>query len=201
MSAAFWLGLSGLLVSVSGLYYAILVYTRKAPSNPVSWAAWSIIGIAMFLTSNSEFGFNAITFGMINPIVITAIAVWRQLQTAEPLTRREMASAIIGFGAIIAWLFAQIHKAPSEWILGLSILADCIPLWAILRGAWEKPADDKPFPWVIFAIGFGLSAFGQSELSVYTLALPVYMFVGASAVAFPLVVYRIQKRTPLHQWV
>jgi hypothetical protein len=200
MDSEFWTALSGLLVSISGLYYAALVYLRKAPANPVSWAAWGVIGTAMFFTSGTTFGINAITFGMTNPIVITLVGSWRQYKEAKRPSRREVIGGSLGATAIIAWMLAEYHHAPSEWTLALAILGDCIPLWLIIQGAWKDPQDDKPFAWALFGFGFGLSAFGLTELSVFTLALPVYMVLGSGAVTLPLVMYRIRHRTPLRDW-
>ncbi len=201
MGPEFWTFLSGLLVSISGLYYAILVFSHKAPGNPMSWAAWSIIGLAMFLTSDTPFGFNAMTFGVVNPTMITAIGVWRQFEQVKLPSKREIIGGVLGLVAISAWLLATKLQAPAEWTLGLSIAADCIPLWLIIRGAWENPADDKPFAWALFGFGFGIGGFGVTELSPFTLALPIYMFVAANIVALPLALYRIRNRMPAREWL
>jgi hypothetical protein len=201
MSSEFWTYLSGLLVSISGTYYAVLVFLRKAPGNPASWLAWSIIGMAMFVTSDASVGFNAITFNVTNPTVITIIGLWRQFAQTKMPTRREMIGGTLGLVAIAAWLLTMKLQAPAGWTLGLSILADLVPLWLVIEGAWENPQDDKPFAWALFAFGFGLGAFGLTEFSLFTLALPVYMFIGPNVVALPLVMYRIRHQTPLREWL
>ncbi len=201
MGPEFWTSLSGLLVSISGIYYAILVFSRKVPGNPVSWGAWGVIGIALFVTSETTFGLNAMTFGMVNPIVVAIIAGRRQYQKAEMPPRRDLIGGAIGLVAIAAWLMANQYHMPAKWTLGLSIAADCIPLWLIIQGAWEKPYDDKPFAWALFGFGFGVGGFGVAKLSVFTLALPVYMFIGANAVALPLALYRIRHRMPIREWL
>jgi len=165
----------------------------------MSWAAWSIIGLAMFLTSDTTFGINAMTFGFVNPIMITAIGVWCQFEQVKLPSKREIIGGAIGLVAISAWLLATRLHAPAEWTLGLSIVADCIPLWLIIQGAWEKPADDKPFAWALF--GFGIGGFGVTELSPFTLALPIYMFVAANIIALPLALYRIRNRMPAREWL
>jgi hypothetical protein len=196
-----WISLSGFLVSISGMYYIWQVYTRKAPGNPVSWAAWAVIGWALYLTSNVPFGVNAQTFGAVNPTAIALIAAWRQYSEAQTPSTREILGGVLGCLAIILWLLAEYQGAPTKWILGLSIAADCIPLWLIAEGAWENPRDDKPFAWLLFSFGYGISAFGLEKFSVFTLALPVYMFVGANIVAWPLVRYRMLHSIPIRQWV
>ncbi len=200
MDSNVWTWLSGLLVSISGIYYAVLVYRREAPCNPISWAAWGIVGVAIFLTSETTFGMNAITFGAINPFAVAAIGAWRQLERAETPTRREIVSGLLALIAIGAWIISRTGGYPSEWILGLSIAADMIPLWPILVGAWTRPQDDKPFAWLLFGVGFGISSFGLHEISVFTLAVPAYMFVGSMTVALPLASYRWQRRAPIREW-
>lgn len=201
MGPEFWTSLSGLLVSASGIYYAVLVFLRKAPSNPVTWGAWSVIGTALFLTSGTVFGMNALTFGMINPIAITLIAVWRQFTQAEMPSRREIIGGAIGIVAITVWLIGKKYQMSTEWALAFSIAADFTPLLPIIQNAWKNPDADKPLPWALFAFGFGVGGFGLSELSVFTLAVPIYMFVGANTVALPLALHRIRHRMPIREWL
>lgn len=200
MSTINWISLSGLLVSLSGMYYLVLVFTRKAPGNPVSWASWAVIGWAILLTSGVPFGCNAQTFGALNPTAIAMVALWRQFYEAKALERREVVGGSLGLLAIGLWLFADHVGASKEWILGLSIAADCLPLWLIAEGAWRSPEDDKPFAWELFAFGYGIQAFGLEELNTFTLALPVYMFVGAHVVSIPLIAHRVRNRIPITQW-
>lgn len=201
MDAAFFTALSGLMVSVSGVYYAVLVWNRKAPGNPLTWVVWAVIGVALFITSNTTFGLNAMTFGMVNPIAISAIAIYREFAEAKIPTKREIVSGLIGLAAIVAWWFVRADKSLSEWTLLLAITADCVPLWPVVRGAWDDPTGDKPLPWALAGFGFGVGGFGLTELSVYTLALPVYMFFGANAVTLPLALHRLRTRAPLREWV
>jgi len=201
MSSEFWTSLSGLLVSASGVYYAVLVFCRKAPSNSVSWAAWAVIGCAIFLTSETTFGINAITFAVVNPTMITAIGVWRQFEQTKMPSKRELIGGALGFSAIGAWLLANAYNAPSEWTLGLSIAADLIPGWLIMQGAWENPEGDKPFPWILFSFGFGIGAFGLKEFSLFTLAVPIYMVFIGTVIALPLILYRIHYRKPIREWL
>ena len=200
MGSINWISLSGFLVSMSGLYYIVQVYTRRAPGNPVSWAAWAVIGWALYLTSDAPFGVNAQTFGAVNPSAIAVIAAYRQYSEAQVPSAREIVGGVLGALAIVLWLLAEYHGASTKWILGLSILADCIPLWLIAEGAWENPKDDKPFAWLLFSFGYGISAFGLEEFTPFTLALPVYMFFGANIVAWPLVQYRRRNSIPIWQW-
>lgn len=201
MGPEFWTSLSGLLVSASGIYYAALVFLRKAPSNPVTWGAWSVIGAALFVTSGATFGMNPMTFGVINPAVITFIAIWRQYRLAEKPSKQEIIGSAIGIMAIIAWLFAKRYQISAEWTLLFAMAADCVPALPILQNALEKPLTDRPFPWILYAFGYGILGFGLEELSMFTLALPIYMFVAANGIALPLVLYRIRHRMPIREWL
>ncbi len=200
MSTINWISLSGLLVSLSGVYYLVLVFTRRAPGNPVSWASWAVIGWAILLTSGAPFGCNAQTFGAVNPTAIAIVALWRQFYEAKALERREVIGGSLGLFAIGLWLFADHVGAPKEWILGLSIAADCLPLWLIAEGVWRNPKDDKPFAWLLFMLGYSISVLGLPEYTWFTLALPLYMVIGSGFVAWPLVMYRARAKAPIRQW-
>lgn len=201
MSHEAWLMLSGFLVSATGLYYAVLVGMKLSPCNPVTWGAWSIIGVAIFITSKSVFGFNAITFGMLNPIVVTLVGAIRQYQAAERPSKTEWAGGIVGVVAIATYWVCTLLGMKNDWTLALSIIADVIPSIPIIINSWEHPDKDVPTPWMIFGFGYGISAFGQAEWNSFTLALPIYMFLGANILALPLARYRFQKRTPWLRWI
>jgi hypothetical protein len=198
MSPEFWTNLSGLLVLTSGTYYAILVYLGKAPGNPANWGTWSVIGAAIFFTSATPFGFNPITLSMTNPTVITLVALLQRYKEAALPTTQDIVGGSIGFLTIGAWYFADKLHASTEWILCLAILADVIPAVFIARGAWKKPQDDKPFPWLLFMLGFGISGFNKPMWS--DRIVPIYMVLSASFIVVPLVWYRVRHRMSYREW-
>jgi hypothetical protein len=192
--------LSTLLVSGSGLYFVGLVWTRKIPTNAVSWGVWSIIGVSLFVTSGASFGFNSVTFITINPFLVTIAGTIRQWEKKELPTKAQTFGGVLGLLSMLGWFLANEYGAPAEWTLMFSILADCIPLVPIINDSWQKPQDDRPVAWVVFALGFACMFLGLTEYTLYTMALPLYMIVGPSLVAVPLVRYRLQTQAPLREW-
>jgi len=69
--------LSGALVFLSIIPYAIRTYDGKIRPVPTSWSLWSFIGLAVLLTYRSA-GANAnvwpAVFGFINPTLITILS-------------------------------------------------------------------------------------------------------------------------------
>lgn len=200
MGQEFWTSLSGFFVSISGIYYAFLVFNRKAPSNPMSWGVWGVIGISFFITSKTTLGINAMTFNMINPLVVAAIGAFRQFKEMKWPSRSEIIGGTIGLAAIAGGIIMRESNATAEWLLALAIVADCVPAIPIIRNSWKNPSEDKPLPWMIFGFGFGIGIFGLNEFSLFNLAVPVYMFFGANSIAYPLARHRMRNSMPITQW-
>jgi hypothetical protein len=194
--------LSSLMIVLSIIPYAYGTYYRKIKPNLVSWSIWSIVGLALLLTyksSGAKESLLPIVFGFLNPVVITGLAVWRgEKKRPEPL---EIACVVLGIATIVAWAFVRDDRRLSSFALGLGLIADACAAIPTIVSSWKSPKDDRPFMWLMFALGYGLAMFTISEHNIPNYALPVYMVAGSCFVAFPLIRYRINKKIPVSEWI
>ncbi len=194
--------ISGLLVIVSVIPYAIRVYRREIPANLVSWSIWSVIGLALLLTYKSSGAKDNLwptIFGFTNPCLITILAYWRG-EKKRP-DRLEIACVIIATLSIIGWGFVRDNPHLAQYALYLAMIADLCAGTPIGLAAWEKPTEDRPFMWFFFGLGYGLTIFAIKEHTLANDLLPSYMFIMCTIVSLPLIRYRWQKRLPIQEWV
>lgn len=193
--------LSGLLVTVSVIPYAIRVYQNKIHPNLVSWSIWAVLGLAILLTYRSSGATSNVwpaVFGFTNPCLITILALWRG-EKKRP-NKMEMGCFVAGIISIALWGFVRDTKHLAQYALYIAIVADAtaaIPTWVFV---WKTPEGDRPFAWILFALGYGLAIFAIAEHSFSNYILPIWMSLGSASVALPLVLHRLRERTPITQW-
>ena len=220
--------LSGGLVFLSIVPYALRTYQGKIQPVPTSWALWSLIGLAILLTyrsSGAQANIWPAVFGFANPTLIAILGVWRHaangksdllgygLYFASPPPRSpgstwsprklnvaERLCFLLGIVALAMWLFVRHNSELSQYALCVAIVADLCAAIPTIVFVWAEPGRDRPFAWVLFAVGCLVSVFAIPENTLANWVLPLYMAVVALAVALPLALYRFRQRTPLRQW-
>ncbi len=194
--------ISGLLVLLSAIPYAVRVYQKKITPNIASWIIWSILGCAIYAnyeaSGATEDSLNAPFFGMFNPLVITAIALFRG--QVKRLKWYDYLCLILGVGAIVIWYFFGENKEIATYALYLSIVGDVCGGIVTFIGVLKEPQDDRPLMWVLYAIGYGLAIFAIKEDTLPSLILPIYMVVTSTLISTPLIRYRIKKEIPFKEW-
>ena len=194
--------LSGILVTVSVIPYAIRTYQGKIRPNLVSWSIWSILGLALLLTYRSSGATSNIwpaVFGFTNPCLITVLAFWKGKKEKPNIV--EMICAITGIGTIILWWFVRDVRHLAQYALYIAIVADACAAIPTVVFVWKTPDGDRPFAWVMFAIAYGLVMFAIEDKSVSNFVLPIYMTLGSSFVAIPLILHRYRNNVPIGEWV
>jgi len=195
--------ISGIIVIVSVIPYSIRTYQRKISPNIVSWNLWSIIGLALLLTYNSSGAKDNVwptVFGFFNPIIIVAILFFRNRNWGK-LTKIEYACLFIGLISIVVWSYVKDIRELAQYALYIAIAADSCAAIPTLMFLWKNPNEDRPFAWVLFAIGYGLAIFAITENTIANYILPIYMFVGAFLISLPLILFRIKNRVPIKEWI
>jgi hypothetical protein len=62
-----------------------------------------------------------------------------------------------------------------------------------------NPMIEKPLPWILFGIGFGINVFIITDKSFANYVLPVYMFFAANSIAVIQIIHR-QKNNIKESW-
>lgn len=202
MSAQSIGALSGGVVFLSIIPYAIRTYERKIQPVSTSWSLWSLIGLAVLLTyrsSGAEANVWPAVFGFVNPTLITILSVWRHGEWKKP-TVLERFCFLFGVASLTMWIFMQRKPDLAQYALYVAIAADICAAIPTITFVWRQPDRDRPFAWVVFAIGYFIAIFAIEQNTVANWILPLYMTLVSLVVAFPLALYRLRRRMPLRHW-
>jgi len=209
--------IAGIIVFASSLPYAIRVWQKKITINIASWFVWTIIGFALYVNYKANGGKEsayAALFGFINPTLVTIIALFRG--TWEKLKWYDWICLLFGLIAICIWFYFQnqkiltklglwydfVHKDTFiKYSLFISIFGDACAAIATFIFLIKEPDKDRPFAWIMFSLGYGVSLFAVTEYTFMQCILPLYMFVFPLIIALPLVWYRVKNKIPVTQWI
>lgn len=204
MNAEFFGLLSGGLVIVSVIPYALRVHQRKIRPPLTTWSLWSLISLVLLLTyksSGAEANVWPAVFGFINPILVTILIVTRQrsrLTRPDKVERICIAICVLSLGL---WLGVRENRELSQYALYLALVADACAAIPTIKFVWKEPWEDRPFAWGLYAVAYGLGIFAITEHTFANYVLPAYMFLAASGIALPLAIYRWKRRLPITEWV
>lgn len=195
--------ISGIVVAVSIIPYAIRTYQGKIHPNPTSWTLWTIIALVLLLTyksSGAEANVWPAVFGFVNVLLITILLIknkerWKKWETFEK------ACLVFGLVSLIMWFYMRDNEGLAQYALYIAILADACAAIPTLAFVWRFPEKDRPFAWGLFALGYGLSIFAIPEHTIANYALPLWMFFLGSFIALPLILHRVRHRIPLKDWI
>lgn len=98
------------------------------------------------------------------------------------------------------WIFLRRDANLAPYALYVAIAADICAAIPTILFVWRQPDRDRPFSWVVFAMGYFLAIFAIRENTVANWILPLYMTGVSLVVAFPLALYRVRQRMPLKYW-
>lgn len=195
---------SGSMVAISVIPYAVRTYQRKITPNLTTWSLWTLIGFTLLLTyksSGAEANVWPAVFGFINPLVVTLLIITRQHGRLVKPDRVEVACAVISVTSFCMWLGLRQSKELVQFALFCAIVADACASGPTIKSIWAHPEAERPFMWGVFAIGYGLSVFAITEHTVANYVLPLFMCFPPLIVAFFLVQYRVKRKIPLLEWV
>jgi hypothetical protein len=196
--------ISGLLVIISMIPYALRTYQGKIHPRLTSWSLWTLIGLALLLTYKSSGAGSNIwpaVFGFINPLIVTVIVVIKQRGKLTKLDRLEQVCLILGILSLVMWLGMRQSRTLVQYALYIAIIADSCASIPTIIFVWNNPDKDRPFAWGMFAIAYSLVLFAITEHTFSNYILPIYMFVAAFSIAFPLMIWRVKQKTPLKEWI
>lgn len=195
--------IAGALVFCSIIPYAIRTYQGKIYPNITSFSLWTFIGLTLLITyksSGAEANVWPAVSCFIRPFSITILLLLKNRNWQKP-NRVEIVCLIIGFLALILWMFVCKSKELAQFALYLAILADACAAIPTIVFVWKNPAHDRPFAWTFMAIGYGLAIFSITENTFANYALPLYMIFVCLCISTPLVVFRIKYKYRLSEWI
>ena len=198
--------LSGLLVFASVIPYALRVYQRKITPNITGWSVLTVVGLVLLVnyyeSGAKENVWPAVAI-FINALLVTVLAFYHG--TIERPDWFDIGCIVLSVIALGLWLLFT--KTPisiphaSTLALCVSIFADIVGTIPIFRAAITHPEKDRPFMWLLSALGYGIVVFAITDHTFANYVVPVYMFFALLAIAYPLIVYRIKRRLPAREWI
>lgn len=195
------LGLIAQLIIVSAIIpYIISIFRGTVKPNRISWFIWSVVGFAFWLVMPStadEITKMLTVIFMVNPTIVFMLTLFKG-ESKKP-DRLEWFSLFIGIMAIFIWYLYKDNAGLTPLII--AIIADLCALLPTLRFVYKAPKEETPLAWILFSVGFLISLFAIETYNLENLALPVYMVLGSSLVAIPLVLYRLRMKVPVKNWL
>ena len=195
--------ISGVLVIISAIPYAIRTYQKKIQPSLTSWSLWALLGLVILVTydsSGAEANIWPAVFGFTNPTIIAILVRKQQGMWLKP-DKIEQACLVICVISLGLWLGVRKNEFLAQYALYLAMIADgCAAIPTITR-VWKDPTSDRPFAWGFFAIGYGMTMFAIEDRTFVNFALPTYMFLGGLSVSLPLAIYRWKNRIGWKEWI
>ncbi|TSC82294.1 MAG: hypothetical protein G01um101420_458 [Parcubacteria group bacterium Gr01-1014_20] len=195
--------LSGAIVVASIVPYAVRAYQGKVKPNPMTWLLWTMIGFSLLVTyrdSGAEANIWPAVFGFTNPFLIVVFLIKNRSQWKK-FEKFEYFCLFFGLVSLAMWIYMREERAFVQYALFMAIVADAFAAIPTIVFVWRFPAEERPFAWGMYAVGYGLGVFAISEHTASNYILPIYMFFGALSIALPQVIYRLRKRSPLTEWI
>ena len=191
------------MCAVAGVIYIRRAYRRDIKLQITSWALWSFIGLVVLLTYHSasdEASFWAAVVSFTTPTIVTVILTLEGGHWST-LGRFDYLCIACSMGALASWFAIRDNRELAQFALYLAIVADLCAAIPTIWSVWQDPEDDRPGAWIFFGIGMGISLFAITDWTPANVIYAAYMVCGSSSVALPLVIYRLQNRIPLTQWI
>lgn len=196
--------ISGLVVLLSAIPYCIRVYQGKIKPNPVSWFVWSLMGLALLLAYRSSGAEDSVwpaVFGFTNPLLVLLISILKYPKNIKIPDATEWFCLVLGVISLILWYQFQDSEYLSQYALYIALFADMMALIPTFRYLLVKPKDDRPLMWLVYAFGYGISILAIQDHTFANYALPVYMSIGGTIIAIPLIIYRLKNKISIKEWL
>jgi hypothetical protein len=189
-----------ILVLFAGLIHAKRVWSGVIRVHPVSMIIWSLTGIALLVsykTMNTNYEFYVTIGNTIFPVVNLFISM--RYKVRLELSRWDYATAFFGIVSIVTWYFVRQSHELSAYANYIALFADMCAIVPTFRMVKVNPMIEKPLPWILFGIGFGINVFIITDKSFANYVLPVYMFFAANSIAVIQIIHR-QKNNIKESW-
>jgi len=179
------------LILIATVLHVRRVWSGEIVIHPISWAIWFLVSFAILLSYNSmetKYELYAAIGNVIYP-GSNFLLSFRQKVKIE-LSYWDYAALLIAVLAMILWWLVKNDAGLSSYANYLAIIADMCALIPTILLVKSNPMIEKPLPWICFSLGFGVSIFAITSHSIANYILPLYMLIGAGAVAVIQIQYR-----------
>lgn len=202
-----WIGIfSAWFVALSIIPYGVRTYQNKIIPQFSSWLLFTIVGLATLITYRHTGADNNIwpaVFGFINPLVITFLVFKKNPKKAFlRLGLFEKISIFICGATLLAIAFIDngtlLHK---NILLAAVITANILAVAKTISFILKNPQEDRPVPWILLGIGYGLSMLAIEEHNFSNDIIPLYIVIITTIITFILTRYRLKKHVPLREWI
>jgi hypothetical protein len=194
---------AAVIVLASYPAYIIRIWQRKIIPNISSWTIFSILSVALCLSSNSSSGggINSwVTFGPMFGCTTTLIVALLR-SNEKSFTRFDLICLILGVLSIAFWFFTKQNRELVQFALYIGILADFIGILPSMNFLIKYPEKDRPAMWIIFSLGYFFSIFAITEHTFANWFLPSFMVLAPALVWIPLIKYRLKNKISIKEWV
>lgn len=194
--------ISGFIVFLAVIPYAVRTYQKLIVPNIVSWGLWTFTGFAMLVTykSGADTSIWPAFFSFFNPLVILVLILLRMKPECSKLTKAETVCLIIGVLSLCLWFVFRDEKHLLQYALYVAIIADLCACVPTIVYVWNNPMGDRPFAWIVFTFGYGIIFFAITEHAFVNYALPLYTVIAGILIILLLVVPRLRQKIPLREW-
>lgn len=193
---------SGFLVTIGIFPYVYRIWQGKITANPVTWFIWFVAAFALlanYKSSGAKDNIWPAIFGCFNVTLVLGISLFKGKR--EPVGYLDWVCFFLAGVSLVAWFKLGKSREMSTYALYLAILADAFAVIPTFIMLVKKPHLDRPFAWLTFSIGYGITMFAITEHTIANYALPIYMTIMAALITTPLIVYRIKRKIPLREWI
>jgi hypothetical protein len=147
--------MSGLGTTLAYLDYNRLVLKGETKPNGATWAIWSAIAL---ISTSSYFAASGDIWKSIIPFanILLCIGTFVLAIMSDKFKKRDFTDWLaltIGIVAIVVWKMKT--AAYGNLIVQVAFIIGFIPTW---RGIWKMPSSEKPRPWLIWCVSYGIAA-------------------------------------------
>jgi len=146
--------ISGLGTTLAYLDYNRVVLKGETKPNGATWAIWSAIALisaSSYFASTGDFWKSIIS--LLNIILCIGTFVLALMGGKfKKLDATDWCALAIGIIATIVWKLTTASYA--NLIVQVAIIIGFIPTW---HGVWKSPSREKPRPWWIWCISYGIA--------------------------------------------
>lgn len=202
--------LSGILILASNIPYAIRIIQGKINPSLTTWILYTAIGFVMLTTFDSAFYLKPKTradfieeifviCGFVDSLLILILISKKQNKQKKPFPPKEKWLLNFVFIVLVIWMFLKNYQDLVIYTYLLAILLEILASEPQMMKNFKNPKEDRPLPWLIYAVGYILPAIYLTK--PMQIILPVIMSTVYIIMALPLVNYRIKNKIPLKDWI